>query len=354
LVTRAVVHLAHVGHATGNRVGIALDHHHRQSGIQRGHGNACPHGAAADDGEAGHRAGCSGTGFGHLAHFAFGKECVNQPGALRAVDAGQEQAALQRHAVIKRQFDRRTHGFDDLERREQPARLLGCVSSQRRQVGQRGFGVGNSDVAHTAHWCSTGQQFVGVGQPGLQCGTGVVAGNCVSGVHDAVNQPGLQRCLCTDGFAAQHELGRSFHAHQARGALGTAGTGHQAQVHLGQAHLRGGQCQAVVRTQRHFQPTTQGGTLQGGHHGLAASLDAVAHLGQRRQHRRLAKFADVGPCNESFALAHDQHGLRVGIGVGLLDGGKQALAHGGAECIHGWVVDRDYQHVAVPLGGHCG
>ena len=44
----------------------------------------------------------------------------------------------------------------------------------------------------------------------------------------------------------------------------------------------------------------------------------------------------------------------VGIGVSLLDGGKQALAHGGAECIHGRVIDRDYQHVAVQLGGHCG
>ena len=44
----------------------------------------------------------------------------------------------------------------------------------------------------------------------------------------------------------------------------------------------------------------------------------------------------------------------IGIGVGLLDGGKQALAHGGAQCIHGRVVDRDHQHVAVPLRGHCG
>jgi hypothetical protein len=65
--------------------------------------------------------GAAALGFGHLAHFAFGKKGVDQAGALRAVDAGQEQTALQRHAFVKRQRHRGTHGFDDLERGEQPA-----------------------------------------------------------------------------------------------------------------------------------------------------------------------------------------------------------------------------------------
>ena len=45
---------------------------------------------------------------------AFGKERVNQAGALRAVDAFQEQFAFEPQAFVERLFDGGFHGVDDL------------------------------------------------------------------------------------------------------------------------------------------------------------------------------------------------------------------------------------------------
>ena len=342
---QAVVDLFHVGAATGDGLGIALDHGHGQTGIQRGHGNARTHGAATDHGNTGHGAWLRGLGFRHLGHFTLGKEGVDEAGALRAVQAFDEQRTLTGQAFVKRQLHGGLHAFDDLEGRKQAARFLRGLGLLLFQPGQRSLRFGNRQVAGAAHGGLGGEQFSHIGQA---CGLRVGAFN------QFVHQTSLQRSLGLEVLTAEHHGRGRLHAHQARCALRAARAGQQAQVHFGQAHRGGGQCQAVVGRQGHFQPATQRCAVQHGHHGLVRAFDGAADLGQCRGHGRLAKFANVGPGDEGLACAHQQHGGHGRVGLRLLHGGQQALAHGSAEGVDRWVVDGDHQHVTMQGGGNNG
>ncbi|MNV41072.1 hypothetical protein D3C71_1326970 [compost metagenome] len=94
--------------------------------------------------------------------------------------------------------------------------------------------------------------------------------------------------------------------------------------------------------------------MQHGHHGLVQVFDGAADLGQDGGNRWLAEFADIRPGNEGLASAHQQHGRHGGVGLRLLHGGQQALAHGGAQGVDGWVVDGDDKHIALQRGGDNG
>jgi hypothetical protein len=79
-------------------------------------------------------------------------------------------------------------------------------------------------------------------------------------------------------------------------------------------------------------------------------LDAVAHLGQRWRHGRLAEFTDVGAGDEGLAFAHDQHRLHGGIGLRLFHCRQQTGAHGLAQGIDRRIVDADHQHRTFTAG----
>ncbi|MNV66306.1 hypothetical protein D3C71_1590520 [compost metagenome] len=162
---------------------------------------------------------------------------MDETGALRAVQALHEQRTLADHAFVKRQLQRGLHAFDDLEGREQAARLFGGLGLLCVQPGQRSLRLGNGQVTRAAHGGVGSQQFAHVGQ---------ACGQRVGAFHQLIDQTCLQRGLRFEGLAAEHEGGGRLHAHQARGALGASRAGQQAQVHLGQAQRSGRQCQAVM------------------------------------------------------------------------------------------------------------
>ena len=270
---------------------------------------------------------------------------MDEAGALGAVQAFDEQRTLTGQAFVKRQLHGGLHAFNDLEGREQAARLLRSLGLLLFQPGQGGLGFGNRQVAGAAHGGLGGEQFAHIGQA---CGLRVGAFN------QFVDQPGLQCSLRLEVLAAEHHGRGRLHAHQARCALRAARAGQQAQVHFGQAQGGGRQREAVVGRHGNFQPAAQSSTVQHGHHGLVRAFDGAADLRQRRRHGRLAKFANVCPGNEGLACAHQQHCGHGCIGLRLLHSGQQALAHGGAKGVDRWVVDGDHQHVTMQGGGNNG
>ena len=343
LLDEAVVHLLDVGAAARELGVVALDHGHGHAGVQHGHGDACAHGAAADDAGGRQRARLGRPGLGRLQHFALGEEGMDQAGALRAVDALQEQLAFQRHAFGKGQRERAFDGFDDLHRREQAPALLGGVGARGVEGGAAGFGIGQAGgFARAAHGGLGGNQFLRVGQAfGARVG--------VDG--QAVDEAERQRFLRARVAAAQHQFQCRLHADQARRALRAARAGQQAQRHFGQAQLGGGRGQAVVRRERHFEPAAERGAVDRGDHRLGAVLDRKAGLGQRGRLRRLAELADVRAGDEIAAGADDQHRLGGAVGLGRVDGGHEAAAHIHAQGVDGRVVDGHHEHVAMTLEG---
>ena len=117
--------------------------------------------------------------------------------------------------------------------------------------------------------------------------------------------------------ATEHQVERSLDADQARRALRAAAAGQQAQLNLGQTELGAGHGQPVVGRERDLQSAAERRAVDGGDHRLAAGLDAVADLGQRRRLRRLAELAHVGAGRESALAADQQDDLGLGIGLGL-------------------------------------
>jgi hypothetical protein len=65
-----------------------------------------------------------------------------------------------------------------------------------------------------------------------------------------------------------------------------------------------------------------------------------------RLDRGLARFADIGTGDERLALAHDDHGLDRGAGIGLLRGAIRPWRTA-APSIDGRIVDADEQDVTV-------
>ena len=65
--------------------------------------------------------------------------------------------------------------------------------------------------------------------------------------------------------------------------------------------------------------------------------------------RQALQFGDVGARGERAPGAEDHHGGNVGVGLGEVDGARQALAHGGVEGIHRRVVHVDDEDAVVSL-----
>ena len=87
--------------------------------------------------------------------------------------------------------------------------------------------------------------------------------------------------------------------------------------------------------------------MNGSHHRLGTSFDAIAHLGQDRLHGGAAKLSDISPRNECTASAHKQHAFDAGIGFGLVHRGHQAAAHIHTDGVDWGVINRDDQQLTV-------
>ena len=132
-------------------------------------------------------------------------------------------------------------------------------------------------------------------------GEGVVA--AAEPVHETERQ-----CLFSaDVAAAQHQLERRAMPIRRGARCACRRRRHQAELHFGQTELDAVHGQPVMRRQRHLQAATERRAVQGGDHRLAAGLDPVADLGQRRRPRRLPEFADVGAGDEVASGTDDQH-----------------------------------------------
>ncbi len=115
-----VVNFFHMAASACERFVVTFNHGHRQTGIEHRHGNARTHGAAADHTDLFDAARLGVAGLGGFLHFAFGEEGVDQAGALRAVQALQEELAFQGESFLEGEIGGGFHRIDDLVRRKQP------------------------------------------------------------------------------------------------------------------------------------------------------------------------------------------------------------------------------------------
>ena len=110
---------------------------------------------------------------------------------------------------------------------------------------------------------------------------------------------------------------------------------------------------AIVRAQRRLQAAAQRRAVQGGDDDLGAVLHGGDDVVQAGALGRLAELADVGAGDEGAAAADQHDGVDVGVLAEGFDAVLDAVAHAGGERIHRRVVDG--QDCDAPLGGakHC-
>jgi len=156
----------------------------------------------------------------------------------------------------------------------------------------------------------------------------------------------LQRFRCTDGLAADDHLQRLLDTGQSGQALGTTGAGQQAQFHLRQADLGILSGDAVMTTQRNFQPATECGAVDHRDARLVAAFDGLDHLRQARCLRRFAELLDVGAGHEGRACADQHHGRHLGRRVRLFKGIQQAFSYGMAKRVDRRVIDQNQSDIA--------
>ena len=138
---------------------------------------------------------------------------------------------------------------------------------------------------------------------------------------------------------------------QARQTLGAAAAGQDADQHLGQAHLGGGDGDAVVAGHRIFQAAAEGEAVDRGDHGLRTGVQhVVGAFPDRRALAAGAETADVGTGDEAAAVAHQHHGLdRRDRRCAVFRECDDALGHPRAERVDRRIVDDDDADFAVFL-----
>jgi hypothetical protein len=197
-----------------------------------------------------------------------------------------------------------------------------------------------------------GQQFVDVGEP---------FGEDVAAAAEPVDEAQRERLLRAGVPAAEDQIEGRCRADQTRRALRAARARQQAELHFGQSELRAVDGDAVVRGERDFQAAAERGAVNRGDDRLGTRLDAVAHVRQRRRHRRFAELADIRARDEVAPRADDQHGFDGVVGVGGFDRGEQAPPHVGGQRVDRRVIDGHQQHLAAQftcdnvgrgVGGH--
>src|SRR5262249_53572307 len=141
---------------------------------------------------------------------------------------------------------------------------------------------------------------------------------------------------------------------EARQALRPARARKEAELHFGQAALRGRRRDAVVAAERDFETAPEGRAVDGPDDGLRARVVGVDDRTEDRLLRRLAELGDVRPCDERAALACEDDRFDARVGERLGETIREPLANGVGQRVHGWVVDGDDANVVSPLEGDDG
>src|SRR5688572_6255516 len=99
--------------------------------------------------------------------------------------------------------------------------------------------------------------------------------------------------------------------------------------------------------QSDLEAAAEGGPVERRDHRLCAILDDVDDLREHGHLHRLAELGDVGPGEESLALADDHDRFYRIVAVRFLDRLHEPLAHREAESVDRRIVGRDDQYVAM-------
>ncbi|MNP67617.1 hypothetical protein D3C76_1634710 [compost metagenome] len=107
---------------------------------------------------------------------------------------------------------------------------------------------------------------------------------------------------------------------------------------------------AVVATQRDFQPATQHRTMQHRQRRLVAVFDGQGQFLQDRRPGRLAELANIGAGDKGLTCAIEHDHFDLPVLLGRSKGFQQPGAYGVAKGIDRRVVDPDQGHTG--LAGH--
>jgi hypothetical protein len=318
----------------GAAVIVAFDQGHRQPGKQHRRGNARAHHAPADDAGLGDRAGRR-AGFGDFAHRPLDEEGMDQPGPLRAVEAGVEQRAFPRQPLVQRQ-GAGGHRLDTAMRGEQMALALPQPlggPGERRRIGRRRQRPG------AARRKAARDHRIG----------GFDRGIARRGRDHPIDKPHIPRRGRADSPARGDKVERGGNTDQPRCALGSARAGDDPERHLGKAKHHPVDGHPCMGGKRHLKPAAQGDAVQDRHNRGRAVLDHLANLRQPGLRRRLAELANIGARDERPPAPVKRDGPDAPIGIEPAQRRHQPRPECGRGGIHRRVVDRDERGLAVPF-----
>ena len=301
---------AHGGHATLQRLKLQFQHLHRDTRVQKIHGDAAAHGARADDGHRRHGAQRSVRGqIRNLGRRTLTEKQVAQRPALRRGHQARKDGLLGSQPGIEGLPRGGLHRVHTLQRRRQvfsrraqhiahklKVRIaLRVAARQRTHQRQRPY---------SSHCSGESERLV---QQRIRAGA--------EALEQALAGYGGQPLRWNRLAAHDHVQGR-LHPDDAGQALRTSGTGQQPQLDLGQGHLRARSSHAVVASEGQLQPATHDRAVDRGHHRLGGLLQRSNHRVQIRllKSRRGVELADIGSAAKGFAGTGDDDGPHRRIG----------------------------------------
>ena len=338
LLGRRLVILADRRDAAIERVLRGLDDRDRDTGLEEVHRNPAAHRARADDADLLDVALLRVLGdIVDLGGLAFGEEQVALRGGLGPHHQFHEFVALGLDPLGEATLGRCLDTADVRGGRIETAELARIGFLERLDR----FRIGGRGLLRRAGQRTLGRHVAGKGDRiGLER---VLADNLV-------DQPGLERLLRRDRIADRGHFERQRYARDPRNPLGSAGTGEQAELHLGRPDLRRRHRDAVMTAQRHLAPAAQRSAVDRGDDGLVGGFDHVDHGAEARFLHRLAEFGDVRAREERASVAPDHDRLDAVVGDGFLDPGFEPLANRRAERVDGRVVRNDDEDVVMAFG----
>ncbi len=222
---RRLVVLADGLEAALQRLGLGLDHRHRQAGVEEVHGDAAAHRAGADDADALHRQGLRILRHvGDAGGLPLGEEHVALRRRLRAFHQRHEKLALVLDALVERHLDGSLHRLDALLQRLVAAELAGAGLAKR--VEDLGLAAQRRDPVITVAY---GQ---GLGSDDeLACESHRTFDQVA--LDDLVEQALRKRRRSADRRTRGDHLQGPLRSEQTRQALGATGARQQAELDLG-------------------------------------------------------------------------------------------------------------------------
>jgi hypothetical protein len=200
--------------------------------------------------------------------------------------------ALAAQALGERQRRGPAHRLQRPCRGDLALHALRDLGGECRQIGRDGRARADRDGARAA--C----------EPGDGCCHQIA-------VEHRVDAAPVQHLGGADRIAGRGEAGGAFGADQPRQALGAAGAGDQAELHLRQAEAGAGGGDAPGAGERQFQPAAEHGAVQRRAPRDRRGLDGGVDIGQVRRHRVAVEFGDIAAGDEGAAGAGDHGGAHA-------------------------------------------